>query len=53
MLLSGVLTEAQRQALAHQCQALDPIALARDIQLTLDLLWKLADTRPRREAARG
>jgi len=45
------LTEAQRQALAQQCQALDPIALARDIQLTLDLLWKLADTRPRREAA--
>jgi hypothetical protein len=54
MLLSGVLTEAQRQALDQQCLALDPIALARDIQQTLDLLWKLADTRPiRREAARG
>jgi hypothetical protein len=53
MLFNCVLTEAQRQALAQQCQALDPIALARDIQLTLDLLWTLADTRPRREAARG
>jgi hypothetical protein len=54
MLLSGVLTEAQRQALDQQCLALDPIVLARDIQQTLDLLWKLADTRPiRREAARG
>jgi len=35
MLLSGVLTEAQRQALDPQCLALDPIVLARDIQLTL------------------
>ncbi|MDO8475292.1 MAG: hypothetical protein Q7W02_03690 [Candidatus Rokubacteria bacterium] len=53
MLLSGVPTEAQRQALAQPCQALDPIALARDSQLTLDLLWTLADIRPRWEAARG
>jgi hypothetical protein len=53
MLLTGVLTEAQRQALDQQSLALDPIGVARDIQQTLDLLWKLADTRPRREAARG
>jgi hypothetical protein len=53
MLLNGVLTETQRQALAQPCQALDTLPLARDIQLTLDLLWTLADTRPRREAARG
>ena len=41
--------------LTRQCQALDPIALARDIELTLDVLWKLADTRrrPDWEAARG
>ncbi|MGH7300970.1 MAG: hypothetical protein ACREKQ_05945 [Candidatus Rokuibacteriota bacterium] len=43
VLAAGVLT-----------QALDPIALARDIEHTLDVLWKLADTRrPDREAARG
>lgn len=53
MLLSGVLTEAQRPALDQQFLALDPIVLARDIQQTLDLLWKLADTRPRRETARA
>jgi len=28
----------RKQALAQQCQALDPIALARDVRLTLDLL---------------
>jgi hypothetical protein len=44
----------QRHALAQQFHTLDPIALARDIQQALDLLWKLADTRPRlQEAARG
>jgi hypothetical protein len=54
VLAAGVLTPAQQHALTQQFHALDPIALARDIQQTLDVLWKLADTRPaRREAARG
>lgn len=54
VLAAGGLTAEARQALAAQFAALDPIALARDIQRTLDVLWKLADTRtPRQEAARG
>ena len=54
VLAAGVLSPAQRAALAQQGHVLDPIALARDIQHTLDRLWKLADTRaPRQEAARG
>ena len=54
VLAAGVLTPEQRQALAQQVHALDPIALARDIQQTLDVLWKLADTRRApQEAARG
>jgi len=41
--------------LAQQLAALDPIALAHDIERTLDRLWKLADTRRTtlEEAARG
>jgi hypothetical protein len=42
---SGLLTREQHQALEAQRQPLDPIALARDIDTTLDILWKLADTR--------
>jgi hypothetical protein len=54
VLAAGGLTAAQQQTLTAQFHALDPIALARDIQQTLDVLWKLADTRtPRQEAARG
>jgi len=54
VLAAGVLTADQQHALAGQFHALDPIALARDIQQTLDLLWKLADTRPHaQEVARG
>ena len=54
VLATDVLTAPQRHALEQQRQALDPIALARDIQQTLDVLWKLADTPPaRQEAARG
>jgi hypothetical protein len=54
VLAAGMLAPAQRQALAQQVHALDPIALARDIQHTLDVLWKLADTRrAAQEAARG
>ena len=55
LLASGVLPLAQRAALAGQLQALDPVALAHDIQSTLDTLWKLADTRrtARQETAHG
>src|SRR4029077_14830229 len=45
VLAAGELPAEPRQALAAQFAALDPIALARDIQRTLDGLWKLADTR--------
>jgi len=54
VLAAGVLTSIQRAALHTQCATLDPIALARQIAQTLDVLWKLAE--PRRvpqEAARG
>lgn len=51
---SGVLAPVTREALAQQLRALDPVTLAGDIATTLDILWKLADTRPvRSEAARG
>jgi len=54
VLAAGALTPTQQQALAAQFHALDPILLAQDIQRTLDMLWKLADTRPlRQEAAHG
>jgi hypothetical protein len=54
VLAAGVLSVEQQHALATQVAGLDPIALARDIQQTLDILWTLADTRPpRQEAARG
>jgi hypothetical protein len=53
-LAADVLSPTARQALAQQVRALDPIALARDIQQTLDILWKLADTRRTLgEVARG
>jgi hypothetical protein len=50
VLAAGGLSAEQQQALAAQYQALDPITLAHDIQRTLDVLWKLADTRSLREA---
>jgi hypothetical protein len=54
LLTAGILTAEQRQILDQQFQALDPIALARNIHDTLDVLWKLADTRPApRTAAHG
>jgi hypothetical protein len=54
VLAAGGLPAEPRQALAAQFHALDPIALARDIQQTLDVLWKLADTRPApQDVARG
>lgn len=54
LVAAGVLTAAQHQALERQRETLDPISLARDIERTLDTLWKLADTRPAAaEAARG
>ena len=51
VLAAGVLTPEQHHALAQQLQTLDPIALARDIQQTLDALWKLAEPHPTRQAA--
>lgn len=54
LVAADALTLAQREALDAQLQTLDPIALAREIEHTLDLLWKLADTRrPAAEVARG
>jgi hypothetical protein len=54
LLAAGVLTAAQHDALESQRRALDPIALARDINRTLDTLWKLAETdRAPAEVARG
>jgi hypothetical protein len=50
ILAAGGLSTEQQQALAAQYQALDPITLTHDIQRTLDVLWKLADTRSLREA---
>src|SRR5262249_58461544 len=48
VLAADVLTVEQPHALEQQLHALDPITLARDIQQTLDVLWKLADTHPAR-----
>jgi hypothetical protein len=55
VLAAGVLTASQRQQLEHEFHTLDPVALTHQIQQTLDVLWKLADTPPRvsREAAHG
>lgn len=54
LVATGVLTPSQHHALEAQRQALDPVTLARDIDRTLDTLWKLADTRPSPlEVARG
>lgn len=51
---SGILTRAQHELLEAQREQLDPIALAHDIDATLDILWKLADTRrTAAEVARG
>ena len=54
VLAADVLTTPRRRALEAQFAALDPIALARDIQRTLATLWRLAErTRPLPELARG
>ena len=55
VLATGLLPAAQQERLAQQFQTLDPIALAREIEQTLDVLWALADTRLRRalETAHG
>jgi hypothetical protein len=54
VLAAGLLTPDQREALRTQFEAVDPIALARQIAQTLDVLWKLAVPRPTpQEAARG
>ena len=43
VLAADVLTTPRRRALEAQFAALDPIALARDIQRTLATLWRLAE----------
>jgi hypothetical protein len=43
LLASGVLPAAQREALAREFQALNPLTLAREIDQTLDTLWKLRE----------
>jgi hypothetical protein len=55
LLATGLLTPAQRAQLDADLRPLDPIRLAHDIQCTLDVLWKLADThhRPAPEVAHG
>lgn len=54
LLAAGALSPAQRETLAAQLATLDPIALAREIEQTLEVLWKLADThRALAEVARG
>jgi hypothetical protein len=50
-----VLSPAARQQVLAHAQTLDPIALAREIDQALHVLWKLAD-HPRsvlKETARG
>ena len=51
VLAAGILPSAQRQTWEAQFRALDPIALARDLQQALDVLWALADTQPARQEA--
>lgn len=54
LVAAGVLAPAQHQVLEAQLHGLDPITLAQDIERTLDMLWKLADTRSlHAEVARG
>jgi hypothetical protein len=54
VLAAGVLTPMERTTLVTQFEALDPIALARQLEETLGLVWKLADPRHlRQETARG
>lgn len=54
VLAAGVLAPAAHAQLQAQLERLDPVALAHDIQLTLERLWRLADTRrPRPAVAHG
>ncbi len=46
LLASGILSEAQREALERQFFAINPVALARQISQTLDTLWKLNASQP-------
>ncbi len=43
LLAAGILTEAQRHALATQYEQLNPVALRADLQERLQRLWRLAD----------
>ena len=51
LLASGVLPAAQRDALAREFRALNPVTLARQIDQTLDALWKLRESHETRNQA--
>lgn len=54
VLAAGVLTPAQRQALARELAAINPADLARRINNALDKLWSLTDhERPRTQRNAG
>jgi len=54
LLASRVLPEAQRQALERELLVINPATLARQIDQTLEALWKLRESRePRKEAHFG
>lgn len=51
LLASGVLTEAQRDALEREFRAINPVPLAHQIDQTLDALWKLKESHETRKQA--
>lgn len=51
LLASGVLTEAQRDALEREFRAINPVPLAHQIDQTLDALWKLRESHETRKQA--
>lgn len=54
VLATGVLSDAQRQALHRQFLAINPATLAQQITQTLEALWKLTEsTRPRTQVQLG
>ena len=54
VLALGGLSDTQRQTLERQFLAIDPTALARQINQTLEALWKLGDAqRPRKSVGLG
>lgn len=54
LLAAGVLPPGPRQALEREFLAINPVALARQLDQTLDALWKLRDRQaPRQQAGLG